>query len=271
MSEKLISIFMVVVSLLVLYLSYKVINTNHKLNRLSKRYDLLLRGRGELKLEDLLKSHSKDLEIGVKKIKALEYNYTKMSKENKSNYTNLNKRLDNSNEETVKMLQDKIQEENSQLQADFNSFNHTINKRVEELGSNLNEDIRQLEKTSFDSYKTLDDQYTDLKNKMDHKIKVENERITDKIDREIKNIRENVSLSIQKVSLYKYDALENQSGNLSFSLVLLDGFNSGVIITSINGRDASYTYSKEIKNGEPLADLSPEETKALDKAVNNIL
>lgn len=271
MSEKLITIFMVVVSLLVLYLSYKVINTNHKLNRLSKRYDLLLRGRGELKLEDLLKSHSKDLEIGVKKIKALEYNYTKLSKESKSNYTNVNKRLDNSNEETIKMLEDKILDENSQLQADFNHFNQTINKRLDKMDFDIDGQFKELEKNNLDSYKTLEDQYLSLKNNMDHKIKVENERITDKIDREIKNIRENVSLSIQKVSLYKYDALENQSGNLSFSLVLLDGFNSGIIITSINGRDASYTYSKEIKNGEPLVDLSPEETKALEKAVNNIL
>lgn len=37
-------------------------NTNRKLNRLRRRYDTLLRGRGELDMEGLIAAHSTDLE-----------------------------------------------------------------------------------------------------------------------------------------------------------------------------------------------------------------
>lgn len=46
--------------------------TNSKLNRLKKRYDKLLRGRGDLKLEELLASHSSDIEKAQEEARVLE-------------------------------------------------------------------------------------------------------------------------------------------------------------------------------------------------------
>ena len=77
--------------------------------------------------------------------------------------------------------------------------------------------------------------------------------------------------SLQKVGLYRYNALEHMEGNLSFSLCLLNSMSDGVIITTIYGRNSSTTYAKEVVSGEPLQPLSIEEEMALSKALTSEL
>lgn len=81
------------------------------------------------------------------------------------------------------------------------------------------------------------------------------------------NIDERVKKSIQKVAIVRYKAFENVGSDLSFSLALLDDNNDGVIITSIYGRDESFTYAKPINKGLSRYDLSDEEKEVL-KQVN---
>lgn len=77
------------------------------------------------------------------------------------------------------------------------------------------------------------------------------------------NIDERVKKSIQKLAIVRYKAFENVGSDLSFSLALLDDNDDGVIITSIYGRDESFTYAKPINKGLSRYDLSDEEKEVL--------
>ncbi|MFL0250109.1 DUF4446 family protein [Clostridium neuense] len=83
-----------------------------------------------------------------------------------------------------------------------------------------------------------------------------------------KNIDERVKKSIQKVAIVRYKAFDNVGSDLSFSLALLDDNDDGVIVTSIYGRDESFTYAKPINKGLSRYDLSEEE-KAVLKQVSS--
>ncbi|EQB3123730.1 DUF4446 family protein, partial [Clostridium botulinum] len=50
----------------------------------------------------------------------------------------------------------------------------------------------------------------------------------------------------------------------------LDNDNSGVILTSIFGRNESTTYAKPIDKGISRYDLSDEEKQVLENCINNV-
>jgi hypothetical protein len=70
-------------------------------------------------------------------------------------------------------------------------------------------------------------------------------------------------------SLVRYDAYEEMSGRQSSSLALLDGYRSGVVLTSILQRDQARFYVKQLVEGEPEHELSPEEQEAVDAALES--
>ena len=94
---------------------------------------------------------------------------------------------------------------------------------------------------------------------------LENEEKNTKND--IKDIKDNLKIAYQKTGLVKYDAFREMSGALSYSLVLLDKENNGVLISSMYSREGCYSYAKDIVNGECKINLSEEEEEALKQAV----
>ncbi len=72
--------------------------------------------------------------------------------------------------------------------------------------------------------------------------------------------------SLRNVGIVSYDALNEMSGQLSFSLALLDSRGDGVVVSSINGRAETRTYAKPIVAGRGGQELSPEETQAVRSA-----
>lgn len=74
--------------------------------------------------------------------------------------------------------------------------------------------------------------------------------------------------NIQKLGIVRYDALSDMSSNLSFSLALLDGRDTGVVITELYLRNSSTIYLREIKNGICDINLSKEEQEAIMVAKN---
>ncbi|MCI5839306.1 MAG: DUF4446 family protein [Peptoniphilaceae bacterium] len=70
-----------------------------------------------------------------------------------------------------------------------------------------------------------------------------------------------------KTGVVHYNAYEDQHNELSFSLCLLDKTNTGIVLTSIYGRDFSNVYLKDVKNGE-IENASPEEIKSLKIALD---
>lgn len=68
-------------------------------------------------------------------------------------------------------------------------------------------------------------------------------------------------------SLIRYDAYGEMSGHQSSSVALLDARKSGVVISSILHRDQARVYVKELHEGVPTLELSPEEQEAVDTAL----
>lgn len=71
----------------------------------------------------------------------------------------------------------------------------------------------------------------------------------------------------QKLGFIRYNAFPDVGGELSFSLVLLDNHNSGILLTSIYGREEARVYGKLINSGQSASSLSKEEQRALDQVI----
>ncbi len=72
--------------------------------------------------------------------------------------------------------------------------------------------------------------------------------------------------ALRDVAVVRYDALNEMSGQFSFSLALLDAMGDGVVLSSINGRAETRTYAKPVVGGEGELELSPEEVQAVHTA-----
>lgn len=68
-------------------------------------------------------------------------------------------------------------------------------------------------------------------------------------------------------SVVRYDAYRDLSGMQSTSVALLDTRFSGIIISSIQGRDHARIYVREIFNGQSKEKLAPEEIQVLSEAM----
>jgi Protein of unknown function (DUF4446) len=67
--------------------------------------------------------------------------------------------------------------------------------------------------------------------------------------------------------LVRYDAYNEMSGRQSTSIALLDARGSGVVVSSIHHRDQARLYAKQIVEGRPTLELSPEEQEAVRVAL----
>lgn len=82
-------------------------------------------------------------------------------------------------------------------------------------------------------------------------------------------IREQLALCSQKLSVVKYNAFPGMAGNLSFVVCLLDEKNDGYLMNCMHCQDGCYTYMKKVANGSVDVMLSEEEKKALLEAVES--
>jgi hypothetical protein len=73
--------------------------------------------------------------------------------------------------------------------------------------------------------------------------------------------------AVQHVGLVRYDAFEDVGGRLSFSCAMLDDHGTGVVVTSINGRQDTRVYAKPIVDGSSQYNLSIEEEEAIRRAL----
>lgn len=86
------------------------------------------------------------------------------------------------------------------------------------------------------------------------------------LEKHIKNLRQDFGLAVQKVGVYRFNSFEGGGGNFSFCLALLDGRNTGVLVTSMHGRENNRIYTKQITEGKCEIQLTQEELKAIELA-----
>jgi hypothetical protein len=73
-------------------------------------------------------------------------------------------------------------------------------------------------------------------------------------------------LHIQKIGIERFNPFKEMGGDHSFSLALLDGTDTGFIITGLHTRERTRVYIKIVQRGKSVAELSSEEKKALVSA-----
>ena len=73
--------------------------------------------------------------------------------------------------------------------------------------------------------------------------------------------------SITHTSVVRYDAMNELSGQQSSTVALLDERRTGVVISSILHRDQARLYVKQVREGNPEYELSPEEEQAVSEAM----
>ena len=88
-----------------------------------------------------------------------------------------------------------------------------------------------------------------------------------KIDADYKEIKSLFEKSIQKVAIHRFCAFSDMGGDLSYAVAMLDGNNTGLIFSSIFGRQDSCTYVKPVVEGVSSYPLSAEESKVLAEAI----
>jgi Protein of unknown function (DUF4446) len=69
------------------------------------------------------------------------------------------------------------------------------------------------------------------------------------------------------LSLVRYDAYGEMSGQQSSTMALLDSRRTGVVVSSILHREQARVYVKQVREGESELELSPEERQAIEAAM----
>lgn len=78
---------------------------------------------------------------------------------------------------------------------------------------------------------------------------------------------EAAKLHFQKVGLIRFNPFPETGGEQSFTLGLLDENNSGIVLTSLQGRAGTRWYTKQVKHGRGVDfKLSKEEEEVVSKA-----
>lgn len=81
---------------------------------------------------------------------------------------------------------------------------------------------------------------------------------------DIRKIQDSLQNTVQQINLSKYNSLPTDGGNFSFSLSFLNPKKTGIIITSLYGRDYSRIFVKNILEGKPETPLTQEENRLLE-------
>jgi ABC-type Na+ efflux pump permease subunit len=72
---------------------------------------------------------------------------------------------------------------------------------------------------------------------------------------------------VSHMSVVRYDAMNELSGQQSSTVALLDARRTGVVVSSILHRDQARVYVKQVREGTPEYELSPEEEQAVEAAM----
>ncbi|MDO8600606.1 MAG: DUF4446 family protein [bacterium] len=75
-------------------------------------------------------------------------------------------------------------------------------------------------------------------------------------------------ISVQKTAFRRFNPFGNTGGDQSFTLVLLDRENNGVIVSSLYTREGVRMYGKEVGGGKAKQPLSEEEKEVLEEALH---
>ncbi len=89
----------------------------------------------------------------------------------------------------------------------------------------------------------------------------------EKLAKELTDFKKQSNFFVQKVGIVRFNPFREIGGDQSFSIALLDGKDSGIVLTSLYSREGSRVYAKPVQEGVSKYQLSEEEKEAIEKAI----
>jgi len=90
------------------------------------------------------------------------------------------------------------------------------------------------------------------------------------LEQQLSALRTSSKFAIQRIGTHRFNPFADGGGNFSFTLALLDSYNSGVVITSMHGREQNRIYAKQVTKGKAETQLTEEEEQAIASANSQI-
>lgn len=91
------------------------------------------------------------------------------------------------------------------------------------------------------------------------------------VQRRCDTIEKESLLSLQKIGLLRFNPFKDTGGEQSFILSLLNGTNTGIVISALYSRSGTRWYAKKVVEGKGIeVELSDEEKKALKETVTRV-
>lgn len=268
---------------------YTVNNTNKKLNRLRRRYDYLLRGRGDLNLEELIVRHGEEIDEAralsrelAEQLKAVEPRLAKAETQQngdlqqellrtsnafrirldevEGNFNVAIKRLDEA-------VYARMAEVENSSEASITKAMNDITRELAQFSSTVNSQLSRFEEETYSRFDGVAKELADRDQRLKQSLAVTDRTLNDRMTDELSTVNSRLALTIQKHYLHRYNAFEDLSSEQSFTIALLDANNTGLLLTSIYSRQGSSTFSKWVEKGLPKQGVSPEEQYALDQAI----
>ena len=80
------------------------------------------------------------------------------------------------------------------------------------------------------------------------------------------NLDERLARALQRFDVLRFNAYGDSGGDQSFAIALLDEGGSGVVVSSLHGRDGVRVYAKPLDRGQSSYALSSEEQQVVTAA-----
>ena len=91
--------------------------------------------------------------------------------------------------------------------------------------------------------------------------------VAGELNRRVETAEHRLDHAVAYSALIRYDAYGEMSGRQSTSIALLDARRTGLVLSSIHHRDQARLYAKQVREGQPELELSPEESEAIRLAL----
>lgn len=108
---------------------------------------------------------------------------------------------------------------------------------------------------------------TQILNQITSEITLDRKNI-EQLKENVSKLSEDVISHIQKVGILRFNPFADTGGDQSFILAILDGNDSGIVLTSLHSRGSTRWYAKNVRSGKGVDhELSEDELKAIKKTV----
>ncbi|MBI3283153.1 DUF4446 family protein [Candidatus Curtissbacteria bacterium] len=102
------------------------------------------------------------------------------------------------------------------------------------------------------------------------KLDLDEKRISQLLQ-EVAGFEKQNLLNFQKFALVRFNPFEETGGDQSFVAALLDGQNTGIVISSLHSRNGTRVYAKPVANAlSTTHEFSKEEKEVVEKAARQV-